>query len=353
MNDNSSNVYRTNNFSSYDEAFEYKQFKKTDGIQSSLYDINLAGNVKNFTKNQAVLVIDSVDRNHNKFPNPNKYTIKLNKVYKDVTRIELKLALIPNSAFIVNESNNKLHFQDNMEQVSKGELNIIEIPIGNWPADSTTGPSIRSNLEDALNANNPNNEYAVIFDPHVMKFTIEQVKGSGIFNLIFNGGTEKFGTQGTITRMEAGVDRFLDKEIPVGESRNIYPPQSLGPLLGFDRVNLVGQTSYTGNMAANLNPDRYIILRIRNWERVESNDEKRDGAFCIIGMENSANNFIFNRNCDLINNETYTKFYNPPEPEINEVDIEILNSRGEPFEFNGHNHLLVFDVLSLTRFDNY
>lgn len=189
MSSSNSNIFNTNNFANYEQEYQYKQYQKTDGIQSSMYDITMNSNTNPSTKNQAVLVIDSADRDHNKYPNPNKYTIKLKSVYKNVSMVELKYAQIPNSAYIINENNNKLHYQDCAEDILAREYKVVEIPIGNWPADSTTAPSIRSNLEDALNSASEevDNKYSVIFDPNLRKFTIEQVKGSGIFNLIFCG----------------------------------------------------------------------------------------------------------------------------------------------------------------------
>lgn len=345
--------FNKNNFTSYDEAFLYKQFKDGDGVQSSMYDVTMNGNIKPSSKNQAVLVVDSADRDHSKYPNPNKYKIDLKYTYKDVIMVELKFANIPNSAYIINESNNKLHFQDSLDQVMNREYNEIEIPVGNWPADSTTGPSIRSNLEDALNAVNEKNEYSVTFNPYLRKFTLEQVKGSGVFNLIFCISVQKTGQGGTITKMIQGVDRFCYPEIPVKDTEKVYIQGTVGRVLGFNPDNLGGCTSYTSQKVADLNSGRFVVLKIRNFERVNSNNSRIDNSFCVISMDDSINNFVVNRGFDYWNNETYTKNFNPPLPELAKLDIEILDCNGDPYDFNGRDHLLVFDVLSLSRFDNY
>lgn len=345
--------FNKKNFTNYKEGYQYKQYQDGDGIQSSLYDITMNGNIKPDNKNQAVLVVDSAERDHKKYPDPNKYSLDLNYVYKDVTMVELKFANIPNSAYIINESNNKLHFQDSMEQVHLREYNEIYIPIGNWTADSTTGPSIRSNLEDALNSVNSSNKYSVIFNPNLRKFTIEQVSGSGVFNLIFCTRVRKTGQGGTITKMIQGVDRFCYPEVPVQDYERVYIEGTIGRVLGFNPINLAGSTSYTSQKVADLNTGRYVVLKIRNLERVNSNNSRIDGAFCVIGMDDSINNFVLNRGFDYFNNETYTKNFNPPLPEFSKLDIEILNCNGDPYEFNGRDHLLVFDILSLSRYDNY
>lgn len=347
------NIFNTNNFAPYKEDFQYKQFKPTDGIQSSMYDITMNSNTNPLTKNQAVLIIDSADRDHRKYPNPNKYSIKLKNVYKDVIMVQLKYAQIPNSAYVINETNNRLYFQDSLEQVEGKRFHTVEIPIGNWCADSSTSPSIRSNLEDALNSINDENEYSVIFCQNLRRFTIEQVKGSGIFNLIFCGGVAKTGLGGTITKVVPGVDRFCYPEIAVNENENIYLHGTLGPLLGFLPKNLYGCTSYTSQMSANLNTGRFVVLKIRGMERIDSNNSKLDGAFCLIGMDDDINNFILSRKFDFINSESYTMDFNPPVPEINDIDIEILNCKGDPYDFNGRDHVLMFNILSLSRFDNF
>lgn len=341
------------NFAQHLPTLPNKVYQPGDAIQSSIYDITVNSNTKPATKNQAVLVIDSADRDHTLYPNPNRYKIQLkNGGYRDVIMVELKYAQIPNSAYIINESNNKLYYQDCPHQTKCCEYSTVEIPIGNWPADCNTGPSIRSNLEDALNECS-DSEYVVEFDPHVRKFTIEQVCGSGYFNLIFCGGLSKTGLGGTMTRQVMGVDKFCYPEIPTQQYQNEYIAGTVGHVLGFKPMNLTGCIKYQGQISADMNTGRFVVLKIRNMERIDSNNSNIDKAFCVIGMDDGVNNFIFTRGFDFINNETYTKNFNPPLGKLEELDIEILNSNGKPYDFNGRDHLLMFDILSLTRFDNF
>jgi hypothetical protein len=348
----SADQFKRNNFTKYTQDFIYHQYRDTDITKGSLYDINVINNKNPFTKNQAVLVIDSADRDHRKYPKSNKYKLDLKYTYKDVTLVELKFANIPNSSYIINESNNKLHFQDSMHQVLHREYNEIWIPIGNWMPDSKDEPSIRSNLEDALNAVNCDNLYQVLFDPHTRKFTIEQVKGSGIFNLIFCVSIQKIGQGGTITIPIQGVDRFLHPEKPVCDIERVYIEGSIGKVIGFLPQNLGGCTSYKSQNIIDLNTGRFVVLKIRNFDRINSNNSKIDGAFCVISMSDKVNNFVVDREFDYINHETYSKSFCPPLAELSKLEIEILDSHGNPYEFNGRDHLLVFDIVSLSRFDN-
>jgi len=343
------------NYATYHEDYgQYKQFKATDGIQSTLNDITFNANTNPVTKNQAVLVIDSADRDHQKYPHPNKYKINLKYTYKKVSLIELKYAQIPNSAYIINNNNNQLSFQDTIDEVENCHYKTICIPIGNWSADCTVSASIRSNIEDALNEASDDNTYTVTFNRNLKKFTISQNEGgTGIFNLIFSGGLAKTGLGGTITKKIEGVDRFCYPEIPVDSREHIYLPKSIGCTLGFLPKNVCGKLSYTSQMVINLNPDRFVVLKISDMERIQSNNSRIDGAFGIIGMDDGVNNFVLSRGFDFINNETYSKNYNPPKEEVDSIEVEILDCRGNPYDFNGRDHVLIFDILSLTRFDNF
>lgn len=348
----SSNIFRTNNFTDYTEQFNYPQFQSNDRIKETLYDINYSSCANPDNKNDAVLVIDSSQRNHDKYPSSSKYKVFLDKVYKDVVQVELSFALIPNASYIINESNNKFYFQDNEEQVRCGSYHVICLPIGNWRADSCTEPSIRSNLEKCLNKVN-SNKYKVKFNIHLIKFTIKQVSGSGIFNLIFSSGKEKYGSHGEFKPTIAGVDPFITPNIPVGEHQRVYMPQSAGSVLGFSRKNFVGSTCYTSDLVANLNRDRYVILKIEGMERVDSNSNAVQNAFCILGMDNTPNSFVFNRDVDNVNKQTYSKYFISPIPEVNQFTVTLLNCHGELFDSNGTDHVLVFQITSLSRFDNF
>jgi len=86
------------------------------------------------------------------------------------------------------------------------------------------------------------------------------------------------------------------------------------------------------------------------FERINSNGDPLQGAFAIIAATKIANDFIFAKwDNDPYNTESYTKYFNPPIPNLNKIRLEFTNSEGEPFDFNGMDHLLLFDVGSLTQ----
>jgi hypothetical protein len=193
-------------------------------------------------------------------------------------------------------------------------------------------------------------KYSVTFCKYRRKFVIKQISGSGLFNIIFCGGLNKVGEQGTVTHPIMGVDRFLYPEVPVKEFEKSYITRSIGPVLGFSPRNLEGCLEYTSQGVINFDRDRYVILRIPGFERLQSNWDPLQGAFAIIAATRVANDFIFAKwDNDPYNTETYTKYFNPPLPNLSKIRIEFYNSCGEPFDFNGLDHLLLFDVSSLTQ----
>lgn len=117
----------------------------------TFYDPKFGGNHLEGIHIQPVLAIDSKARNHSKYPNPNFYDLQLNITYKDVSKVELKFALIPNSGYVINRANNLFYFQDRREQVNQCKYYQVEIPCGDWPAENAEGPSIASILEAELN----------------------------------------------------------------------------------------------------------------------------------------------------------------------------------------------------------
>jgi hypothetical protein len=369
----------------------------------TFYDQRFNGNHLEGIHIEPVLAIDSRSRDHNKYPNPNYYDIELKYKYKDVTKVELKFAIIPNSGYVINKANNLFYFQDREEQVEQCTYYVVELPCGDWPAENLEGPSICSILQAELNhaskgylhkptcefitkedtqpyfdcscnnnnSHNRNNKYykskskskenggdrdccyskyEVTFCKYQRKFTIRQVSGSGLFNIIFCGGVTKISTPGTVTVPIMGVDRFLFPETPIADFQKRYIARSLGHVLGFCPTNLTGCTEYTSDGVINFDRDRFVILRIPELQRVQSNSDALDGAFAVIGATKIANDFIFAKwDNDPYNTETYTKYFNPPLPNLNKLSIRFVNSDGEPFDFNCMDHLLLFDIGSLSQ----
>lgn len=315
----------------------YRQYAPDDAVAESIYDINMECDATLRYQNRAILVVDSANRTRHptdprRGDEPNSYTIMLNKSYEDVVSIELKNASIPNSDYVINEYNNMFYFQDNEEQEANHTYHCIRMPIGNYPADDNIVDSVRSLLEQALNLVNEDNTYTVDLDPNTQLFTITQTSGSGIFNILF----------------------LMKKCTPdEKDSGNAELPNNMASVLGFKTFDHVDDITYTGEYVYNLQSSRYLVLRIRDLERVDSNHDSVQGSFCILPLDSTLNNFMRANNCDEVDNEVYQKDFNPPKKTLDRLQIEFLNDQGNPYNFRGRDHVMTFEIVSLSRHSNY
>ena len=281
-------------FSKSDQA--YKQFALDDPVTNSIYDVNMECDASLRHQNRVILVVDSKDRALNE--EPNRYNLKLNKIYKDVISIELKNATIPNSDYIINDSNNNFYIQDSQDQIGSCDYHTLQLPVGNYEIDHATNDSVRSLLEAGLNMIDPANTYEVLVDPNTQLFTFTQLTGSGVFNILFE----------------------IPKTAGKGSGNNLLA-NSIHEVIGFKPINQIDDITYTAPYTYNLRPSQYIILRIDGMERVDSVHHPVQDSFCVLGMDTRLNNFMLLNNCDQLDNEVYQKDFNPPLGKLDRLNI--------------------------------
>ncbi len=264
----------------------------------------------------------------------------MTKPYKDVTSIELVNADIPNSGYVIETNRNKLHFQDTEDQIDNDTYHEIELPIGNYAIDDDSGLSIRKNIEDKMNEAS-DSTYEVSINTYQNLVTIEQTAGSGVFRLLFNGTDEKY-----------GPPSFKNK-VYNGKYKPNYKSDSIGPVIGFKIQDYTGDTSYTGAFSYNLSLDKYIIMNVNSFSRLDSVNENVQDSFCVIPLDTTINNFSYSKNSDAINNDRHIVIFSEPIPEINRLEIKFTDVNGNLFDFHGHDHMLIFEVSSQTRKGRY
>jgi hypothetical protein len=322
----------------------YKQYKSTDQIQSSLYDINFNCDASLNHQNRAIVFVDSRIRNDNE--EPNKYNVRLKKEYFDVICIELVRAVVPNSQYIINNSNNCFYFQDSEDQLhaSCGQpYHRIQLPVGNFVIDEFSHnhddklETIRHLLEIALNSVNHHNTYSVSIDRSARTVTISQNTGSGIFNIL-----------------------FLNPVLPKNENSNkLNPlPRNMGDILGFKTTsNKTHKTSYTGEYNYDLRPFKYVVLNVnkadKDWHRLDSNTDPIQNAFAILYLDSRFSNFQICNDCDKIDKEVYRLHFNPPIRRLDRLNIDFTDGTGTPCDFHGINNTLTFEITSLSRQTDY
>jgi len=321
--------------------------------QSGLHDYVISTITDDiYGENPAVHLISSKYRNHDTYPEPNSYRIKFNKTYKQVTRIELTSAIIPNTGFIINERNNTIYFRDTQAQIDTGDLYTITIPIGNWSIDN-----LLTNISDALTEVSLST-YTASFAQSTGRITISQdIGGTNIFELLFDGGKKNYGAQSYIEQPNIYLNngkKTGTTRTKVGESETVFPENSIGPIIGFERIDYTGSTQYVGKFSYNLKNDNFIVLKLNtNMGRMDSIADHVDGGFCPIFTDSEIGNYSLAKNNKDINNDSYSMIFNPPLEEIAHLDISFYNSDGELYDFNGHDHVLTFEFSSLTRVGAY
>jgi hypothetical protein len=364
--DQFSHTIGRNNYASVAQAYQHKLYENANAhlynpnepVKNSIYDHNLYGDPSVKTKIDAFLLIDSADRDHKKYPDPDKYKIKLKNPYKDVTSVELISADFPQSSYTVNEYNNTIRYQQSIIQVNEEKYSEITIPVGNWPISHSTDTDICELITAELTANDlsPNSAgvtYTVLVNEYTQNFEISktvtvpdvQMDPYRVFNLIFNDGEEL---------------KYNDNESSgiYDEKQAKYPPFSIAPLLGFSRKNFitaplvapnnVSPIVYISDQSYNLRMDKYLVINIRGWERINSPNDAVDGAFAVVNLDPTSYKFRFTKKFSGFDNEAYIKFFNPRMGNLSELDITITDREGRPFLFNGGDHVLQFQVSTST-----
>lgn len=291
---------------------------KQPTIYNKIFENYYKGDTKDY-----YIVIDSRDRNYDLFPNSSEYQVEFNEVYKDILSIELISAEIPKSAYLINNSNNKIYF----EETTGIEL-VATIANGNY-TPITLANEIKSVLDTVGNSN-----YTVTADTILTnKFTItsDLSGGGGVFNLIFNGGSERYNNV----------------------TRTIYKENSIGNIIGFSRNNLSGNSSYTGQYQYNLNGENYIFLNIKELENLDSiTDANGSGtnSFTKITLDvDNTNTKYYKAEHDYISQ----KIFIPPLAKLGQMIIKFITYNNDLYDFSGREHSLYFKITTFNQNQKY
>ena len=290
--------------------------------QPDIFKKYLAEANKGLTKEYFV-VIDSRDRNYDLFSSTSQYEIELNNVYKDIVSIELISAEIPHSGYIINASNNEIHFIETNTQTSTNTYYTATIPQGNY-TESELATTIGEQMTTAGQST-----YTVTVDTTSRKMSIASnlTGGDNIFSLIFRGNTEKY----------------------EDSTRYLYKERSIGSILGFIRNDLSGSASYTGQNQYNINGENYILLHIDNLSNMEGRGYGVSNSFAKITLTSDKNKTRFYN----MNEYITKKIFNPPLGKLNQLFIKFKKYDGGLYDFGGIEHSLFFKITTLIQSQGY
>lgn len=290
--------------------------------QPDIFKKYLAEANKGLTKEYFV-VIDSRDRNYDLFSSTSQYEIELNNVYKDIVSIELISAEIPHSGYIINASNNEIHFIETNTQTSTNTYYTATIPQGNY-TESELATTIGEQMTTAGQST-----YTVTVDTTSRKMSIASnlTGGDNIFSLIFRGNTEKY----------------------EDSTRYLYKERSIGSILGFIRNDLSGSASYSGQNQYNINGENYILLHIDNLSNMEGRGYGVSNSFAKITLTSDKNKTRFYN----MNEYITKKIFNPPLAKLNQLFIKFKKYDGGLYDFGGIEHSLFFKITTLIQSQGY
>lgn len=264
-----------------------------------------------------IFTVDSRDRDDTAYPDPASYRIRLPE-FKNVISIELVAAEVPTTGYVVNETNNILHYQE-----EDGITLQAQIPIGNYSPDDLV-TAIETAMTSGFGVT-----YDVTNNTTTNTFTIEAVGGAApAFNLIFFGGTVPFSSSNE----------------PNMKTKSIYEQNSIGPVIGFDKVDLSGSTTYTGQQRYNLGGPKNLYLHIEEADLIQSNDSNVHKAFAKIPLNGPLGSTVFyQRNEDY----PYIKHFSAEVGRLSHLTIQWKTHDGLLYDFNGdtHNHVLTFEII--------
>lgn len=280
---------------------------------------NVIKDIYNTVTKDYYIVVDSRDRNHDLYSNPNNYQVEFDNVLRSVISIELMSAELPAVQYNINENNNILHFNEG------GDTLEAEIDIGQYDSVS----DLKTALQTALNAAGSSGDYTVTTSTITRKFTI--TKGAGTFGMEFEGDSENFVQSQTRTK-------YLDN--------------SIGSVIGFSRNDLSGEFAYTGDNQYNLSGENYVLLYIKELENLESvsgNSTIHD-TFTKINLDAESSNVKFYSQLDeYISRVTFV----PPLASIGQMLIKFYNYDGSFYDFGGREHSLYFKITTFNQPTEY
>ncbi len=271
-----------------------------------------------------IIVIDSRDRNYDDYPSSNNYRFLFERPYDNVVSVSLLSAEVPKSQYLINSSNNKIYFQETNAQVLAGTYLTATVATGDY-----TLSALKTAIETAMNtAGTANYTVDITTLAAQSKLSISSdLTGVDLFNLLFNGGTETFGTK----------------------TRTVYLNSSIGPVIGFSRTDRTGANSYNGDNRINLNGDSYVLLKFRELPYMDAglNSDGIQDAFAKIPLNAHTDNVKYHNEGDYQLIRTFEQLLT----RMDHLDVSFVNYDGNLYDFNGLENSITLKITTL-RYNN-
>ncbi len=288
------------------------------------HDYLIPANQENHVKDSDIittnLIVDSRDRLHDDYANPSKYTIKLPDTITNIVNIELIGAEIPKTHYNINEYNNKVEFTVN------GIAKTTTIAEGNYT---------EAELVTALNAD------AVFTASLVISYDTKTRK--------FNIARQNANTTPTILLFEGEDEKYNNR------TRKLYKKNTMGKVLGYNIENVtvksIANNGVDGSKQADLNHDKYVMLKIKDLGTIHGLFMGVEDAFAKIVLDNEFGTIKYLKMADI--GRRFIKTFSPPLGKLNDLEIEFRTYDNNLYDFNGIDHCLFFKITTLKQSINY
>lgn len=352
---------------------------------------------KEYMKRQ--LIIDSSYRNINNYPNVNNYTIDIEDEFKNITSLQLTQVNIPKCAkpYTINDSNNKLYFQEQEDSIicvtlDEGDysiddllknigvkmtekstllrtytLTIPSVPVGN-PSTQKVEISfvptftlidnyffnlvfdlskfnIQNNSclsENGNKASTPEQNLRKILGFDFGNFGLEKVIQINGDKITLENSDLSFLQEGVNVKLFSLTDKVSPANVTIKSiSKNVITLdiEITGDLLTAKNVYLTSQKLVSHNKTC-IDDLNLIVMHIEDFEQFDSQSKPSKDAFAIIPVRGEINT-IDSNNENIIGN---IKYFNPPLPRLQKLRLKFLDRYGNPYNFQGRDHLLHFEM---------
>ena len=281
----------------------------------------------NFRDNY-VVVLDSLDRDLAKYPDPANYVIALPETLRNVETIELMSFQITRTETNVNSGNNNFKIieyhqtQATPPQIAAAYVYDITLPIGEYESGAALATQLKTYIDSAQVVSA--GRYDVNYSPSAFTVAIDSTNKITISCPSVNGAFSVF------------------FDIQIGESAaKLLGIAGTGPR-GSGVIRSSGST-LTGRNAIDLAGIPYLILYLNDYERIIAPGSQTHKNFLVVPMENHPVGKRFIISGDQKEKKGIYILTNN-QKNIYEMRITIRRPDGTLYDFKGTDHLLIFRV---------
>jgi hypothetical protein len=189
--------------------------------------------------------------------------------------------------------------------------------------------------------------------------TGEAISFSNLMGVLFTVSTIVSDTEMIILPKDDGGIFPGDGEIFPGGGE-IFPGDGEGgPIksgIGFKIEDLICSkifaNKYTSDSVWDLEDAKYIILDIDHLENIDSNNKNIDDSYAVIFFTtpHGEDNILSTGSTPR---KGIKKYFNPPLSTLDRLRIKFITADGELYDFNGRNHVLMFEIIALNQPGKY